>query len=205
MSQTRERVMSRSDAAAMALFMVAGVVIAVWTTVAAIARIIEVLPNRDVRVFAEFAGTTAEAPIGPNGAAATVELDTAWVIAPQLPGASLWAIVLQQVVMAAAVWAVVACLLVLTWNMLRGRMFSRANTRLVTAAGLTTFFGVAFVPFLGNMGANGAFAWISDRTFDNVIVAVEPFTLVLLAFVSALASLAFTVGDRLRRETEGLV
>ncbi|GAB3603023.1 hypothetical protein [Microbacterium aureliae] len=202
---TGERLMSKADAASLALFMVAGAAVAVWTAVTAVARIIEVLPGRDVRVFAEFFGTSAEAPIGPDGAAVPVELDTAWVTAAELPGPSVWALVAQQVVLAVAVAGVVACLLVVTWNILHGVLFCRLNTRLITTAGVTAFAGAVLVPFLGNIGANGAFARISERTFDNVLIAVEPFTLVALAFVAALASLTFTVGDRLRRETEGLV
>ncbi len=204
-TQETDRVMSRGDAVSMVLFMLAGAAIAVATTVAAIIRIIEVMPGRDVPVFAEFAGTVAEAPIGPDGAPAPVELDTGWITAPELPVASVVAIVIQQIVLAATVVAVVTCLLLLTRNMLRGRMFSRTNTRLVTVAGFVAIVGYAGVPFFGNMGANGAFARISDGTFDNVIMSVDLFPLILLTFLAALGSLTFTVGDRIRRDTEGLV
>ena len=45
----------------------------------------------------------------------------------------------------------------------------------------------------------------SDRTFDNVIMSVDPFTLVLAAFVVAMMSTVFSIGERLQRDTEGLV
>ncbi|GAA3636533.1 hypothetical protein GCM10022200_19850 [Microbacterium awajiense] len=203
--QGTERVMSKADAVSMILFMLAGAAIAVVTVVAAVMRIVEVLPGRDVRVFAEFAGTVAQAPIGPDGEAAPVELDTGWVIAPELPAASVGAIVIQQIILAGAVITVVTCLLLVTNSILRGRMFSRTNTRLVTVAGFVAIVGYAAMPFFGNMGANGAFVRISDGTFDNVIMAVDLYPLILLAFLAALGSLTFTVGERIRRDTEGLV
>ena len=55
------------------------------------------------------------------------------------------------------------------------------------------------------MGANGAFARLSDRTFDNVVLAADLSQMFIVAFIAALAATTFTVGDRLRRDTEGLV
>ena len=55
------------------------------------------------------------------------------------------------------------------------------------------------------MAANGAFAVLSERTFDNVILSVDPFALILAAFVAALLGTVFAVGERLQRDTEGLV
>jgi hypothetical protein len=75
----------------------------------------------------------------------------------------------------------------------------------VGTAGIVGVLGFAAVPFLGNMGANAAFAQLSDRTFDNVVMSVDLFPYVLGAFVAALAATVFAVGDRLRREAEGLV
>lgn len=199
------RIMSRWDAASMAVFMAIGAAFAVFTVVQSVARIVDVLSGETVRVFAQFAGTMADAPIGPDGAPVAVELDTAYLIAPELPIASIAALVLEPVVVAASVVTVVTCLLLLTWNVLHGRMFSKTNTRLVGTAGVVAFLGVALAPFFANMGANGAFAWISERTFDNVILAAELPQLFIVAFVGALAATTFTVGDRLQRDTEGLV
>jgi len=200
-----DRTIKRGDAVALWIFIAAGVGIALWTVWTAVARIIEVLPNRDVAVAAAFAGTPAEAPIGVDGAPVTVELDRAIITAPELPGASLWAVVIQQVVFVVAVLAVVGCLVWLAQNVSRGRVFSRTNTVLVTTAGFAGLLGCFAVPFFGNMAANGAFAVLSERTFDNVVISVDPFVLILVAFVAALLSTVFGVGERLQRETEGLV
>ena len=195
----------RGDAIALWFFMIAGVGIAMWAAWSAVARIIEVLPNRDVSVLGEFAGTKADAPIGVDGAPIAVELDRALITAPALPIASLWALVIQQVVFAVAVISVVVCLVWLARNVSRNRVFSRTNTVLVTTAGFAGLIGYFAVPFFGNMAANGAFAVLSARTFDNVILSVDPFALILAAFVAALLGTVFAVGERLQRDTEGLV
>ena len=59
-STTPARLMSRWDAASMAVFMVIGAAFAVFTVVQSVLRIIEVLAGGDVRVFAQFAGTMAD-------------------------------------------------------------------------------------------------------------------------------------------------
>ena len=195
----------RGDAISLWIFMAAGVGIAIWAAWSAAVRIIEVLPNQDVAVPAEFAGTTADAPIGVDGAPVEIELDSAIITAPSLPAASLAALVIQQVVMAVVVVAVVVCLVWLARNVSRSIVFSRTNTVLVTTAGFTGIAGYFAVPFFANMAANGAFAAISDRTFDNVVMSVEVFPLILLTFIAATAATVFGVGERLQRDTDGLV
>ena len=195
----------RGDAISLWIFMVAGVGIAIWAVWSAVVRIVEVLPNQDVAVPAEFAGTMADAPIGPGGAPVAIELDSAIITAPSLPAASLAALVIQQVVIAVVVVGVVVCLVWLARNVSRGIVFSRTNTVLVTTAGFVGIVGFFAVPFFGNMAANGAFAVLSDRTFDNVVISVDLFPLILLTFIAATAATVFGVGERLQRDTEGLV
>ncbi|KRC60887.1 hypothetical protein ASE14_07955 [Agromyces sp. Root81] len=196
---------SRTDIVGMWAFLGAGVVIAGGAVAAAVLRIIEVLPNQDVQVAARFSDTVAEAPIGPDGAALPVILDRAMITAESLPAASLVALVIEQVVAALTIVVVVTCLVLLSRSVMRGQVFSRRNTRLVTTAGFTGLIGFAAAPFFGNMAANGAFATLSDGTFDNVVMSVELTPLILIAFVAAMAGVVFAIGDRLQRDTEGLV
>lgn len=196
---------SKGDRVSLGLFAVFGVAIAAASLWSAVARILEVLPNTDVEVRGEFAGTTGQAPIGPGGAPVDVALDRATLTVPSLPDASLWALVAAQVVLATTVVVVVGCLVRLIRDVAAGEIFSPRNTRLVGWAGGVGFLGYAAVPFLENMAANGAFARLSDRTFDNVILTAEPLDLVMVGFVVAMAGTVFAVGDRLRRDTEGLI
>lgn len=197
--------LSRSDAAALWFFIAVGAVISVWVTVLAIARIVEVLPNTDVTVMGWFADTEGTAPIGPGGSDVAVQLDRAVLTVPTLQPAALWAIVIQQVILVFAVIIVTGALIWLTHNFIRGTFFSRRNTVLVATAGVVGFVGYTAVPFFGNMAANGAFARLSDYSFDNVIMTVEPFSMVVIAFLIALVGTVFSIGERLQRDTEGLV
>ncbi|QUW17718.1 hypothetical protein [Agrococcus sp. Marseille-Q4369] len=199
------RTLARGDAASLAAFVVAGAAIAVSVAVAGVVRVAELLGGGAVRVPLRFAGTRAEAPIGPGGDPVTIELDRAVVVAAELPIPSLVALVLEQAALVATVLVVVGSLLWLAVSILRGRVFSRRNTALVATAGLTAVIGAALVPLFANMGANGAVAALSGGDFETPVIAVDPFPFVMLAFVGALASTVFSVGARLQRDTEGLV
>lgn len=200
------RVLSRGDTAGFVLFLIGGVAIAVAAVVQAIADIARVLPNRDITLLAPFAATDAQAPLGPGGSAVTVQLDSASVTVASLQPASLAALVISHAVFAAAMVTVVTLLLVLCFGILRGRIFSRAHTALVTAAGLVAIAGMYFVPFFHNMAVNGALALVSAGTYDRAVVGtVDVFAIFAVAFVVALAGTVFAVGDRLQRDTEGLV
>lgn len=203
--EERTRVWSRWDASAMWFYGLLGAAFVVYTGVQAVVRIIEVVGGTDVRVFAEFAGTPAQAPIGPDGAAVTIELDTAYLLPQALPVASSAALIIEQIIVVLAVSTVVGALLVVTWGVLHGTVFSRRHTALVAVATGGALFGMLVAPFFANMGANGAFAWISERSFDNVILSANLVQWFGVAFIGSIVTTAFSVGDRLQRETRGLV
>lgn len=206
MSNTDQRPgASRWDLLGLWLYIAIGAAFVVWTTVSAAVRIIEVIPNRDVRVFAKFSGTMGEAPVGPNGSPVPLELGSGYLIAPELPVASVIALVLEQLVIIVAVATVVVCFLLLQRNVIRGRVFSTGNTVLVATASVVGYAGVIGAPFFANMGANGAFAWISDRTFENTGISADISLIFGIPFVAALLLTVFTVGERLQRDTKGLV
>ncbi|MCW2163363.1 hypothetical protein B0I12_000489 [Microbacterium hydrothermale] len=200
------RTLSRGDTGSFLLFIVAGVAIAVWAVISSAATIVAAAGNRDVRVPIDFLDTVAQAPIGPDGASVPVELTGAVVTAPSLPLASLWALFLSEGIFAAAVVTVVVLLLILCIGILRGEIFSRRHTRLVVAVGIVSLVAAFAVPFFHNMVANGALAWLSERTYDRGLTQqIDLPILIVVGFVAALSSTVFAVGDRLQRDTEGLV
>ncbi|GIT79771.1 hypothetical protein LLS1_14400 [Leifsonia sp. LS1] len=205
MSTVQDIRTSRGDRVSIVAFIAAGVLLAAWSVIAAAVAIAEAAGNRDVRVLADFAGTPAQAPIGPGGAAREVELVTAYVTAPQLPAASFAALILREALGAGVVVAIVVCLVWLALNVLRGRIFSRTNTTLVATATIGGLIAWAAIALLNTMVANGAIARISDRDFDNPVMSLPLQPLLLLAFAASIVVTAFTVGDRMRRDTEGLV
>lgn len=204
--RSTSRTLSRGDTGSFLLFIVAGVAIAAWAVIRSVGTIVAAVGNRDVRVPIEFLDTVAQAPIGPDGASVPVELTGAVATAPSLPLASLWALFLSQGIFAAAVVTVVVLLVVLCVGILKGEIFSRRHTRLVAAAGIVSLVAAFAVPFFHNMVANGALAWLSDRTYDRGLTQqIDLPILIVIGFVAGLSSTVFTVGDRLRRDTEGLV
>lgn len=204
-STSFRRFMSRADAAAMIVFMLAGAGIALTTLISAVVRISEVLSDQQVALFARFWETVVQVQIDPDVTSLPVDLDTGWFTTATVPAVSVVLLVVQQVVLALGVGSVIACLLLVAWSVLRGRVFGRTNTRLVTAAGIAGLLTLAVVPLLGDMAASAAFDEIAAGRLDYVAISVDIFPLILTAFVAALATTVFTMGERLQRDTEGLV
>lgn len=205
MSTTPEHALKRADISALWFFIAAGVAFAGLITAKSIQRIVEVLPNKNVSVPAWFVDTMANAPIGPDGTDVAVQLDRAILLVPEVQQIVLWTIVIQEVLLILTVVVVTASLVWLTRNIMRGTFFSRTNTVLIAVAGGVGLVGYAAVPFFGNMAANGAFAVLSDYTFDNALITIDPFTFIVIAFFVALLGTIFSIGERMQRDTEGLI
>lgn len=199
----KERTISRGDTAAMMLFIAAGIGITAWTIWNAAARIVELAVGRDVRVMIEFIGSPAEAQL--ESGALPVSLDRASVTADSLGAMAAVPGIIGQIAFALTVTGVVACLILLSRNILRGRVFGRGNTRIVMAGGLVGLVGAAVSRFFDNMLANATMAQLTDGPLETAIMSVEPFTFILAAFALAVVGTVFVVGQRLQRETEGLV
>lgn len=205
MSITVQHRPSLADRISIAVLVGVGIVIAGGAVVKAVIGIADAAGNHDIPVLAQFAQTVAEAPIGPDGAMREVRLDQAHITAHELPAASFAALLAQHVFAAVGVVGFVVCLSILSLNFLRGRIFCQANTIAVSVAAVGGLLVWFVVTMLGNMVANGAFARISGRTFDNVVISVPVEQFILGGFAAAVACTAFSIGDRLRRDTEGLV
>lgn len=205
MTSTKQGTLSRGDAGALIGFCIAGVAIAAYITVFSIIRIIELVSGGRVPVLVEFVDQPVTAPLGAGGADITLELDRAIMTADRLPPMATVPGVLGQVIQILTIVVVIGCLMLLARGILSGTVFSRRNTGLVATAGITGLVGFAAVQFFDNMLANAAVAAITDNSVDNAVISIEPFTFVLAAFIIAVISTAFAIGDRLQRETEGLI
>jgi len=201
--QTQERTISKSDTAAMVLFVVAGAVIAGWTIWHAVTRIVELAIGRDVQVAVEFLGTPAQAQM--ETGALSVQLDSASVTVDSLRLMGAVPGIIGQVAFVVTIAGVVACLILLSRNILRGRVFGKANTRIVMTGGMIGLVGAAASRFFDNMLANAAMAQLTDGPTDTAVMSIEPFTFILAAFALSVIGTVFVVGARLQRETEGLV
>lgn len=205
MTSTKQGTLSRGDAAALIAFCIAGVAIAAYITVFSIIRIVTLLSGTMIPVMAEFVDQPIEAPLGAGGANITLELDRAILTAPTLPGIAIGAGVIGQLAQIVAIIVVIGCLMLLARSILSGTVFSRRNTRLVMVAGIVGLLGFAAVRFFDNMLANAAVSAVTENAVDNAVISIEPFTFILAAFIISVIGTTFVIGDRLQRETEGLV
>jgi hypothetical protein len=175
----------------------------VFVIVQLVIRLAQVLPNSGVPVTVPLE-ETASLPVGPGGRAETVAVTQGIVHVSGMPGITLVSLVLAAVVTAATVIALVAFLGIFCINMSRGRVFVRGNVRLVLWAGGTLLVGWALSTLFTTMGVNGAFAALSDHSYDNVRFGTD-YTPLFAAIAVLLVGTAFEAGLRLQRDTEGLV
>ncbi|MFL0412082.1 hypothetical protein ACH0AH_12975 [Microbacterium paludicola] len=176
----------------------------IWIVVQAALRIAEVVRGTDVPVLAPFAGEQAELPIGPGGSPVTVTVDQAVIAGNGLAPITSVSLVLEAVVVALGLLAALACLALLCINLARGIAFSRPNSRLILIGTIALLVTWAAGGLFRTMGVNGTFAAVSEHSYDNVIFAADlgP-ALAILAL--GMIGTAFGVGERLQRDTEGLV
>src|SRR5690606_35119715 len=142
--------------------------------------------------------------IGPGRPGVTVAVETATATASNLPGITLASLVLAEVAIALTVLTVTVLICLLCLNMLRGTMFSRTNSRLVTVSSFAIVVGWGIHALFTTMGVNGTFGTLSDYSYDNVIFTMNWLPFVFAMTLGALA-LAFRAGERMQRDTDGLV
>lgn len=201
--QTRQRVLSTGDTVALTFFAVIGVGIAVTAVGMAAVRIAELVAGGRVPVLAEFIDTPARATAGEE--TLPVVLDRGVVTVTDLMPTGVVAGVLGQIAFALSIVAVVACLLALSRNLLRGVVFSRMNTVLVMEGGIAGLVGTAASRFFDNILANAAIAQTTEGSFRTAVLSVQPFPFLLAAFALSIVGTVFVVGARLQKDTEGLV
>lgn len=201
--KVQQRVLSTGDTVALALFAITGIGIAVASIWMAAARIGELSSGGRVQVLAEFIDAPAQATSGDE--TLPLLIDRGVVTVDGLMTMGVVPGILGQISFALTITGVVTCLIALSGNILRGRVFSTTNTRLVTGGGLLGLVGAAASHFFDNMLANAAIAQVTDGSFDTAVISVQPFPFILAAFALAIIGTVFVVGARLQRETEGLV
>ena len=193
---------STGDRFALVMFIVGGALIAAWVTIAAIVRIVELARGVNVPVLIEFVGQNATVPTGESSL--PVAIDRGTIIADTLPVMAIIPGILGQLALIVTVVVVVVATILLSRRVLSGQVFGRRSTALVVTAGITGLVGFAAVRFFDNMLVMATVAAVSPD-LSNAIITVELFPFMLAAFIIATIATAFSIGDRLQRETEGLV
>lgn len=193
---------SRSD---LISILVVGAAVIVWQAGGLIASVARILPNRDAPVDVMIAGAPVELPLGPEGAALAATVDTATLTVSDMPVATYVAALGAAVVPPLATIGVTVCVLLLCRRMLAGQFFSGTITRLITAVSL--LIGGGWLAWFGCsvMASNGVLAQLADRAVVEEITFQVSWTPVLTSMAVGALAAAFSAGERLQRDAEGLV
>jgi hypothetical protein len=196
--------LDRADRIVMYLCVLVAAVVIALASWGAVQRLAVVAPGHDIPVVVPLSGERAALPLGPDGAAVTVDVDTATVVVADPAIATLgalWAQPLFGLLTVAAAMVVAAMFFV---RVARGRVFERGTARLVfIGAGIVA--GAWFVGgILTDMTTNGALSAVSDFTYNSVIFRADLSPLMWVLVLAAVGG-ALQLGERLRRDTEGLV
>jgi methyl coenzyme M reductase beta subunit len=171
---------------------------------AAVRRLIEIAPGTDVAVTVPLSGESAQLPLGPDGAAVLATVDTATVVVPDPAPATLFALWAQPIWDAALICALLMLVALFFLRLARGLAFAPHAGRLPYAAAAVVTVGWLGSGILTNMTTNGALSAISDYTYDSAIFEVSLAPVLALMVLAAMGA-ALQAGERLQRDTDGLV
>ncbi len=196
--------LDRNDRIALYLSIILAAVAIVLAGWGAAQRLIEVAPGHDIPVVVPLSGEQAALPLGPDGAAMTVNVETATVVVQDPASATLFALWAEPIVqfLAIAAGMVVAAMFFL--RVARGRAFERGTAALVTIGASIVAGGWFVGSILNNMTTNGALSAVSNYTYDSVTFTADLAPFIWILVLGAVAG-ALQLGERLRRDTEGLV
>jgi hypothetical protein len=149
--------------------------------------------------------------VGPAGADEAIIASQAYLRVSDLPAAAS-AAVLAQIILGALTGIVLLILLfLLCRNLIRGIAFDRANTRILSWASAALFVGYLLSTQAGGAASRMALSTIGAEAWTCLIgcpggaaPAVDYSPYVLALALGVLAG-AFRVGERLQKDTEGLV
>lgn len=185
--------------------LVVGAVVIVASLVRLVGDVARLLPNRDVPVDVLLTGAHVELPIGPGGALVPATVDVAALTVSDMPVATFASALGAAAVPPLATIAVTVCVLLLCRQMLSGRFFSRTATRLITAVSVLVAGGWALHLAFTVMATNGVLALVADPAVADEVRTPVSWTAILAAMAVGALAAAFGAGERMQRDTEGLV
>ncbi|GIG55005.1 hypothetical protein [Demequina activiva] len=196
--------LSKSDRIGMVMSIVIVAFGAGITVLAAVRRLLEVGDGRDVPVTVPLAGESASLPLGPDGAGVTATVEMATVTVPDPAPATAFALYAEPVWMAVITLLGIGVAALFFLRLARGHAFTAGSSRLAYMAAGIVAVGWLGSSILTNMTTNGALSAISDYTYEAVTFEVSLAPALVVLVVAAVGA-ALQIGERLQRETEGLV
>lgn len=197
---------NRKDRTDLWVTVVAAAIAAVVTVVLTIIRLLDLFAVDGITATARVDGVEAGLPIGPGGASVNGRIHELSFTATEIPALSVGSYAAAIVITGLAYLVVIGCILRFCLNLMLGQAFTRRNTRLITATAIAILAGTALTAFCNNMGANGAFASLGDGAVEPITTVTAEYWVAMFACVTLGAvAVAFRAGERLQRETDGLV
>ncbi|SEB85653.1 Protein of unknown function [Paramicrobacterium humi] len=183
-----------------------GAVGAAWVIIVAIIDISSMFTPDGILVTARFAADASPGTVEVGSVSAVAAVTEARFLAPDIPWLSTAGLVMAIVARALSYLIVIACGIGVCRSLTAGRAFSRQNARLVFMAGVGLFVCTLLVYMGMTLGLNGAFASIGYET--DTMPANTPagyWPSIFAGFALTVVAIAFRAGERLQRDTEGLV
>lgn len=197
---------SIGDRIGILFFMALGLALVIWSAIGSAMYITDVVRGAPIEATVSLVHTSIDVPLGAAGHTIPMKLDTASVTADHLTGAAAGTAVVSAILGFVVITAIVICLSLLARNSLRGKIFSRGNTRLLVGAGMTALAGFGLTSIFDRMVGNEILLSLGNGSLDNIaIMTANPLPYVLLAFAFGIVATAYTIGARMQRETEGLI
>lgn len=202
--------LSKKDKRDVLSVMIFGAIAAVAVIVIAINDIAGMFSLQGFVVTARFPGVDAALPAPVSAGTEPLVLDAsiteARFLAPDIPLLSAAGFVAAVVFLTLTYIVVIACVLGVSRNLIRGRAFASSNSRYIFTASITLFVGTLLAYMGTTFGINGAFAsvgYLGNASQANMPASYWPS--LFLAIALSVIAIAFRAGERLQRDTEGLV
>ncbi|GIG25682.1 hypothetical protein [Cellulomonas denverensis] len=192
--------------------LVFGAIVVVWNLIVLVRGLIPLFSEPEVDVTVLLSGAELPLPIGPGGTPVAAGVSSAQVAVSDLgPFMMIWAVGAVAVVPLATI-AVAVLVLILSRNILRGQFFSRTNTWIITSISLVIagawVLDLGCTLFTSNWalvqvaGPEGADAFSPHSVIEDTPTAWLP---IFAAIAMGALAAAFSAGERMQRDTEGLV
>jgi hypothetical protein len=182
-----------------------GAAVILWTATTLVLELARVVPNRDVRVDVLLTDLSVDLPVGPGGAPVAAVVDSAALTVPHLSAGTYVATLGAVVVPRLVTIAITVCVLLLCRRMLAGQFFSTTATRLITAISLLIALSWLLTWLLATISANGVLAAVAERDPLQEVSFQVGWTPLLAAMAVGALAAAFRAGERMQRDSEGLV
>jgi hypothetical protein len=203
MTGTLSKVFTTSRGEVRAIMLTGALVIA-FTVAGMIVRLIDVLPNQGVPVSMALEPFEVELPLGPGSSMVPAEGESVTVAVSGLD-AGTYAAAIGQAIVGPITWIVVTvCVMLVCRSLADGAVFTRANTRRVFAIAVAIVVGWGLDLILGFFTELGTLFVLSGGEQASGATAVDAGPAFAAIAVGAVAS-AFHAGERLQRDSEGLV